>query len=156
MRHCVQCGSTELVTGTVEERIDVGGVAFTADVPGERCATCGEHYVSAADLERFELAASVELARIGERNGTALRFMRKALGFRAKDLAELLGVAPETFSRWETGERDPDAHAFALVGSLAADRLEGTERTASMLHGSTRGPVSASRSAPVRVVIRAA
>lgn len=134
MRNCVSCGG-ELVTAIGEERIDVGGVTFAADVPHEACSTCGERYLAADDLERLELAAAVELARIGRRTGSALRFMRKALGFRAKELAELLGVAPETFSRWETGDREPDAHAFALVGGLAADRLDGSERTASLLRG---------------------
>ncbi len=148
MRKCVACGG-ELAASIGEERIDVGGVTFAGDVPHEACATCGERYLAAGDLERFELAAAVELARLGRRTGPALRFMRKALGFRAKELAALLGVAPETFSRWETGEREPDAHAFALVGGLAADRLDGTERTAGLLRAArepaTSAPVGAVR-----------
>jgi len=135
----------ELVTAIGEERIDAGGVTFAGDVPHEACSTCGERYLAAGDLERLELAAAVELARIGRRTGSALRFMRKALGFRAKELAELLGVAPETFSRWETGDREPDAHAFALVGGLAADRLEGSERTASV-----KDPVRAPSGVPMK------
>ena len=136
------CGGG-LVASIGEERIDAGGVTFAADVPHNACSTCGERYLAADDLERLELAAAVELARIGRRTGSALRFMRKALGFRAKDLAALLGVAPETFSRWETGEREPDAHAFALVGGLAADRLDGSERTASLLRAAREPATSA-------------
>ena len=126
-KHCVKCGG-DLVASIGEERIRVGEVAFGADLVHEVCAGCGERFLSAKELERFELAVAVELARIGWRTGSALRFMRKALGFRVSEWAELLGVAPETLSRWETSESEPDAHAFAFAGKLAAERLE-SERT---------------------------
>jgi len=122
MRKCVACEG-DLARAIGEERIDAGGVTFAGDVPHEVCLACGERYLSAGDVERLELAAAVGLARIGHRTGSALRFMRKALGFQAKDLAEIIGVAPETFSQWEAGDREPDPRAFALVGGLASDQL---------------------------------
>jgi DNA-binding transcriptional regulator YiaG len=73
--------------------------------------------VAGEALSKLELAAAAELARLGRRSGPALRFMRKALGYRAVELAAL-DVAPETLSRWETGEREVEGRAFALVGLL--------------------------------------
>jgi len=132
---CPACGEARLVADECDERVEVAGVTFHATVPCERCKACGETLLSDRTLERFELTVAVELARMGRRTGTALRYMRKALGYGSAELAALLGVTPETFSRWETGTRDPDAGAFALVGALAADRLEGHEGTAAMLRG---------------------
>ena len=50
-------------------------------------------------------AARTVLLEVEKVNGVELRFCRKALGLRQVDLAEHLGVASETVSRWETGAR---------------------------------------------------
>lgn len=144
---CPTCGAARLVADERDERIEVAGVTFRAMVPCQHCKACGETLLSDRTLERFELTVAVELARIGRRTGTALRFMRKALGYGSAELAGLLGVAPETFSRWENNTRVPDAGTFALVGALAADRLEGHEGTAAMLRG-----IASPRALPKRAV----
>jgi transcriptional regulator with XRE-family HTH domain len=69
--------------------------------------------------------------------------MRKALGLRAADLAGLLGVAAETVSRWETGQRDVDRGALALVGGLVVDRLEGSTATLDRLRALAKPPRTA-------------
>jgi len=153
MAKCPTCGAARLVAGECDERVEVAGVTFRATVPCERCKACGESLVSSEVLGRFELTVAAELARIGRRTGPALRYMRKAMGYGSAEIAGLLGVAPETFSRWETGQRPPDASVFALVGRLVADRLVGHDDTAAMLRGiaSPRVP-----SRPVRVRVAAA
>lgn len=128
MTKCTACGSDRVIASSCEERLDVAGVSFTAELSCTRCESCGETFVTSEALGRLELAAAAELAAMGRRTGVALRFMRKALGLRAGELAALLGVAPETFSRWENGEREPDAQTFALVGALAAEQLTGGHR----------------------------
>lgn len=55
-----------------------------------------------AELGRFELLAAAALARHGVCTSEAFKFIRKSLGMRATDLGAVLGVAPETISRWET------------------------------------------------------
>lgn len=125
MTKCPTCGEARLVADVCDERIEVADVRFMAKVPCERCPACGETLVTSEVLERFEVTVAVELARLGRRTGSALRFMRKALRLQALEAARMLSVRPETWSRWETGERAPDASVFALVGALAADRLEG-------------------------------
>lgn len=102
-----------------------------------------------AELGHFELAVAEKLAGLGIRTGEAFKFMRKALGLRAVDLAELLDVAAETVSRWETGE--PEARAFALLGSIVAERLRGQEETVDRLRA-LRSP----RKRPARVRVHAA
>jgi DNA-binding transcriptional regulator YiaG len=116
------------MAATIEHRIRAAGHVFTfPDVPVERCDACGEVRLHGIVLERMDLWIADELARAGANTPAALRFMRKALGLRAADLAELLEVAPETLSRWENGKQEIDHRALALVGALVADKLHRRE-----------------------------
>ncbi len=47
--------------------------------------------------------------------------MRKSIPLSAASLAELLRVAPETVSRWETGERAVDRASWLVVRGLLLD-----------------------------------
>ena len=55
--------------------------------------------------------------------------MRRVLGAKAVDVAELFGVTPETISRWETGRVPFDRAAWITLGTIVLDRLEGSEVT---------------------------
>jgi DNA-binding transcriptional regulator YiaG len=76
-------------------------------------------------LEAFELDVAGELARHGEASPEAFSFMRRALGVKAMDLAEMLDVTPETVSRWEHGQQPIDRGAAAILSAMVVDRLEG-------------------------------
>jgi putative zinc finger/helix-turn-helix YgiT family protein len=115
--------------GLVEIRREVGDHAFITNVDGRRCTDCGEVSFKGTDLARFETAVAVALAEAGESSGEALRWMRKALDLRAVDLAQLLGVTPETISRWETGRVTIDKGALALVGLMVMDLARGNTGT---------------------------
>jgi putative zinc finger/helix-turn-helix YgiT family protein len=129
-----------LLKTKVAERRKVAGHTFTAELAAEQCKVCGETYVDAADIEAFELAIARALAQSGASNGEAFRFMRKALGFTAVELGDLLGVAAETISRWETGQRDVDRGALVAVGSLVLDRIEGRTATIDRLRAIREPP----------------
>jgi DNA-binding transcriptional regulator YiaG len=105
--------------------VTVAGRTFSRQVPVLRCEKCGETYFQGNDLLEVEIEAAGVIAREGPSNGETFRFMRKALGLRAVDLAELLGVAPETLSRWENGQRPVDRAAWVALGAMAQERLEG-------------------------------
>src|SRR5688572_7322412 len=102
LERCALCGGGPLARVESEETHRFGGVAFAVTVPALKCPACGERYFAGADLERIEAAAARALARSGVATGAAFRFLRKTADLRAKDLAPLLGVTPETVSRWET------------------------------------------------------
>ena len=132
MTRCEACKGP-LRQGLVEESREVGGHRFVASLPARVCSGCGERYLEARTLARFEQRIAVSLARAGETRGEVFKLARKAVGLRAADLGELLGVAPETISRWETGERPVDRGAFALLADMAQDALEGRPATLEML-----------------------
>jgi DNA-binding transcriptional regulator YiaG len=107
--------TTKTITRTVANRV------FSVEVPAKPDPEHGTLITTEA-LGRAEMAIATALALEGPVHGEAFRFMRGALGMTAKALAELLGVAPETVSRWETGERDVDRGAWLTLGSLVLER----------------------------------
>jgi DNA-binding transcriptional regulator YiaG len=129
-RKCPTCGNRGTLTnGTTELRSTVGPRVFAAVVPAEVCSNCGEALVIGAVLGAFEQARALALIEAGASDGAALRWVRKAARLKAAELAELLGVAPETISRWENDVQRPDRAAVALLGALAFDAIRGTTTT---------------------------
>lgn len=124
MTKCTKCGA-RMRAAKVEHRLEVSGVELVGELKAHVCGSCGEETTELEQLGRFEVAAAAELARNGVCTGEAFKFIRKALGMRAADAGEVLGVASETVSRWETGQREMDPHAFALLGELAIAQAEG-------------------------------
>lgn len=68
-----------------------------------------------------------------------IRELREARGLMQKDLAKLIGVAPSTFSQYETGKRQPDISTLQLIAralDVTIDELVGCE---TMIPKSTGG-----------------
>jgi putative zinc finger/helix-turn-helix YgiT family protein len=149
MKKCIACGFARLMNTTETHTATVGGYVVKAALPAVVCKKCGESYVEAIDLERFELAAAQELARRGACVGEVFKFMRKAVGLKAADLGSLLGVAPETVSRWETGKVPVDRAAFVTLAALVSDRLSARTETLDRLQA-VRRPL-ARRKAPIQI-----
>jgi len=99
-----------------------------ARLPTEACDRCHEHFTQGDDLEHFEIAVAVELARLGVCTPAAMRFMRKSLGYGAGELAELLCVAVDAVISWERGSAPLPVHAFVIVGQMARESLDGRGR----------------------------
>ncbi len=112
--------------------IAVGLRRFEAELPTEVCSVCGDTTVKLDDMGRFEVAVARYLATHGARDGHALRFMRKSLSLRAAELSSLLGIAPETVSRWENHKVSPDPLAVAMLGTMV---VEGVEPVRARLEG---------------------
>jgi len=87
----------------------------------------------------------------GAHDGVALKWIRKVVGLRAVDLAELLGVSAKTVSRRETGETPIDRATLHILGRLAVEAVEGQSETADALHA-----MATPTALPPHVVLRAA
>lgn len=122
---CPHCGEAALKRARVPHSITVAGTEFASDLPGQRCPGCGSSTVEGAAGVRFELLVAAELVTRGLRSGESFKFIRKALGMKAAELARIMNVAPETVSRWETAQRDVDWPEFMLLGFLVDDKLAG-------------------------------
>jgi hypothetical protein len=104
-------------------------------VQGMRCNACGEEFIAAGDVGRFELGMATRLARIGLQSGDALRFMRKALALPIPDLAVLLDLPEQRIETWEastTEVEDPAISGFAAMviyrGAMRGERLRALAR----------------------------
>jgi putative zinc finger/helix-turn-helix YgiT family protein len=105
--------TVERVTLPHTSQIKHDGRLYTVEIPAlrvPRCSSCGELV--------FDNAADEQIARalreqLGLLSGDQIRKNREDLGFSQRVLAEQLGVAVETISRWETG---------ALTQTRAMDR----------------------------------
>ena len=130
-RRCERCGSAELREATETVSVELAGGHFkaSAPVPARRCARCDGVELDGAAMERFRLHVGCQLADGGVHTGEALRYMRKALGLRACDLARLLDVTPETISHWETGKAKPSCAALVVTAAMIQDCMEGRTTT---------------------------
>jgi transcriptional regulator with XRE-family HTH domain len=81
----------------------------------------------------FELLIALELGRRGVAHGPAFKFMRKSLRFSAKKISVLLGVWPETVSRWENQRVAIPIVMFVVLATLVRDMLSGRTDTRDQL-----------------------
>ena len=112
---CTHCGGGGVVISTLPtfEATGLGApfkVILEHAVKVEACNKCGTKLGTfVPDMEGLFYA--VVFARALEPrklSGDEIRFMRKAMGWKAKDLATRLGVSPEHFSRCENNKKIMD------------------------------------------------
>jgi putative zinc finger/helix-turn-helix YgiT family protein len=112
---CAECGKKEVRPATVSHtsQIKYDGRMYAVAVPKlrvPRCKACGELVFDNAADEQIAQALRDQLGLL---SGEQIRKNREQLQLSQRELAEHLGVAVETISRWETG---------ALTQSRAMDR----------------------------------
>lgn len=95
-----------------------GETTFMVRAPAFHCRPCRATFMSGSTMLATDRVIAAYLATRSPPSGEALRFIRKALGLRGFELAELMGVTGETVSRWENGQRPVDAKAWVVVGSV--------------------------------------
>lgn len=117
---CSECGEP-MKTARENYRYLASGLpnVILGDVEVSRCPSCGRVEVSIPRMA----ALHAGLARLISRKESRLapeevRFLRKHLGWSGTDFANVLGVAPETVSRWETGKADISSTAERLLRVL--------------------------------------
>jgi putative zinc finger/helix-turn-helix YgiT family protein len=112
---CPECGKKEVRPATVQHtsQIKHDGRLYTVEVPRLRvpqCSACGELVF---DNDADEQIAHALRDQLGLLSGGQIRRNREELGLSQREMAEHLGVAVETISRWENG---------ALTQTRAMDR----------------------------------
>ena len=127
IRKCPTCGRARRAK-SVDYQFNVGPALFSGDVPALVCSNCDEELTDGAAMVQRELDAAVVLTGY-KPSGDAVRFFRSVLNLKAKDFADLVGVAPETVSRWENGVREIDLAAWAHLCSMVLDCAAGVTTT---------------------------
>ena len=81
-----------------------------------RCGTCGDHEVVIPRIEKLhEVLAMAIVKQEARLSGAEVRFLRKQLGYSGADFARLIGVSPETVSRWENDKETMGPSAERLL-----------------------------------------
>ena len=122
---CCECENYQMVDAEVEERLTVAGRAFVVVVPGTECLQCGNTYLRYDAMIAVKRSVAMELVRHGDVNAETFKYMRKTIPMSVAELAPLLHVAPETVSRWESGEQPIEPNAAALLALMVVEAIEG-------------------------------
>ena len=132
-KQCVACDSREIEEAEVEDRFELGGRTFAVVLPGMRCAHCGDTYLDYEAMGLLERAVAEQLARHGEVDGHAFRYMRKVIAMPVAEVAALLDVSSNKVTGWENGEEPVDRKASVLLSMMVLDWLEGLTTTVDRL-----------------------
>lgn len=100
-------------------------------IPQHVCKNCGEKYVSIPNMEGLHLVIGKVICC--KKNDllapSEIKFLRKELHLKSKDLARTLGVTATTVSRWENGKVPISEAEDRLLRSIymmfVSDQLEG-------------------------------
>lgn len=130
----------EVTRRVKEHRVSVGGVVFVKDLPITTSASLRDEGWLDETLERHDLAIARWLLEHGARTGDAVRWLRKTIGWRVRELAEVLGVTSETVSRWEDDRLEMDPTAWVLLGAIVRDRASGETHTVDALRAARSRP----------------
>ena len=108
MEKCYVCGNAlEVIKDKPYEYTECGLPVLLLGITQYRCGSCGEEYAAIPAPEKLHKLFGLEICR--SRKALLLpeeiRFLRKELGLKAKDLAASLGVEDATVSRWENGKQ---------------------------------------------------
>lgn len=114
--HCPKCRNKEVRPVVVAYRCDMAhdGRLYAVEVPQltvPQCGHCGELVFNYPAEEQIRRALRTQLSLL---TADDIRAARTSLQLSQKELAERLGVAEATISRWETG---------AQIQSRAMDNL---------------------------------
>jgi putative zinc finger/helix-turn-helix YgiT family protein len=102
---CVECGNKEVYPLNTDYTTTLkhDGRPYTIRIPDltiPTCRKCGEQVFTSAEDERIRDALRAE---VGLLTSQEIKAHRVQLGLSQQELAEQIGVAKETISRWETG-----------------------------------------------------
>jgi DNA-binding transcriptional regulator YiaG len=118
-RKCAECGKPMAHRGYMHEE-KVGKNSVTdATAFAWQCPGCGEVDMTLDELAGYQRRAAAIVLREAKDIEGAVKYARKAIGMKQSELAERLGVATETLSRYETGAAEvPPGVRLAIVAVL--------------------------------------
>lgn len=82
----------------------------------EKCGDVSPYFYKASQLDKT-IAKAIVLEPV-LLNGNDIKFLRKHLGLKGKEFAELLRIDAATLSRWENNEQMPSLQSDLLIRTL--------------------------------------
>lgn len=92
------------------------------DVPVHECPACGERHTEIPNLDGLNEALAMHLSKLDRHLvGDEISFLRRYLDKSGREFAQMIGVQPETVSRWENDKATMNEQAERLLRLLVAD-----------------------------------
>lgn len=104
---CSECRIGDVKEQTAPYRYGAGGLpnVVLLGVTTGRCVNCGVETMTLPRISQLHRVLAAALAtKATHLTPNEARFLRKYLGFSTTELAGIMGIAPETISRWESAK----------------------------------------------------
>ena len=140
MEKCYVCGQNlQTVKDKPYEYTECGLDVVLLGVTQYVCNSCGEEYAAIPKPEKLHKAIGLDICK--KKKALLLpdeiKFLRKELNLKAKELARSLGVDDSTVSRWENGKKQIGESSDRLLRAIylgcIEDSCEDKERCSSIL-----------------------
>ena len=118
---CDECGGHTVIEENAVRRYVIGGLPHVElhGVEVTRCNRCGSEGIGIPRIGQLHRVLATSFAKQPRMLApTEIRFLRKFAGLSTADFAQMMGVARETVSRWETGANKMGAVADRLLRLL--------------------------------------
>jgi len=132
---CFQCGGELQVNKNKPYHYTESGLdnVVLFGINQYKCKACSETFVSIPMMEELHLLLGRELCcKKGLLTGKEVKFIRKELHIKAKEMAQALGVTASTVSRWENDKEPIGETHDRLLRSFYM--LYASEQTEKVLH----------------------
>ena len=109
MKLCYSCGSKiKAIKDKPYQFTESGLNVVLYGITQYQCPQCKESYAAIPNVSRLNRIIGTHICRERKALLTSeeIKFIRKDLHLKAKDLALIMGVTPSTVSRWENGKKD--------------------------------------------------
>ena len=109
MEKCYACGSNiEIIKDQPYKFNECGLDVILYGITQYKCPECNESYASIPNLPKLHrvIGAHICQKRKALLQPAEIKFLRKDLHLKGKELALTLGVTPSTVSRWENGKKE--------------------------------------------------
>jgi putative zinc finger/helix-turn-helix YgiT family protein len=130
---CPDCGkSQETFRGDyryLESGLDN---VIICDIELIKCSCGQESALIPKILAVHKAIANGLLEKETQLTGKEIRFLRKEMGLKGRDFADLVSVDNATLSRWENGKTKPSVKADRLIRVLYAIKMKSTKELASI------------------------
>ncbi len=140
MDKCYICGEPlEIIKDKPYKYTECGLDVLLLGVTQYRCKSCKEEYAAIPDPQKLHKVIGIDICKNKKAllHPEEIKFLRKELNLKAKDLAILLGVENSTVSRWENGKKQIGESSDRLLRALflgcVEDSCEQKDRCSNIL-----------------------
>jgi putative zinc finger/helix-turn-helix YgiT family protein len=130
---CPNCGKSQESFRGDYQYLESGLDNVTiCDIEMIKCNCGDESALIPRILAVHEAISNCLLEKDTQLTGKEIRFLRKEMGLRGKDFANLVSIDNATLSRWENGKTKPSVKADRLIRVLYAIKMKPAKELASI------------------------